>query len=166
MENLEDTTDNALKKISKNSNSNLEPDVSSDASMFVYASFNINLQGTIILNKKGKESSLTQGDSWKSPAFSPNDNKIACVKINSEDKVKLYVMNLDGSDKKDLAVKGGNVGTFCWIDDTSILYDAESGNSSTIGIVDITTSKVKTLTNEGINIQPDIQKDYNPEEEN
>jgi Tol biopolymer transport system component len=166
MENLEDTTDNSLKKISKNSNSNLEPDVSADGSMFIYASFDQNLSGTIIMNVKGKETSLTKGDSWKSPVFSPDDSKIACVKIVDDEKVKLYVMGLDGSGKKELAIKGGNIETFTWVDDDNILYDAETGTASTIGIIDIGTGKVRVLTNDGININPDIQREYVAEEEN
>ena len=160
MENLEDTTENALTKISINKNSNLEPDVTSDGQVFVYASFNTNLEGTIILNKGGKEIALTKGDSWQTPVFSPDDNKIACVKIVDESTIKLYVMNSDGSDKRELSTKGGNVGTYTWIDSEDILYDAETGTASTVGIVNINSGKVQVLTNTGINITPDIQRDF------
>jgi Tol biopolymer transport system component len=159
-ENLEDTTADALTKISSNKNSNLEPDVTSDGQVIAYASFNTNLEGTIILNKGGKEIALTKGDSWQTPKFSRDDNKIACVKIVDESTIKLYVMNTDGSNKKELSVKGGNVGTYTWIDSENILYDAETGTTSTIGIVNINSGQVQMLTNSGINITPDIQHDY------
>ena len=60
-------------------------------------------------------------------------------------------MNTDGSNKKELSVKGGNVGTYTWLDSENILYDAETGTASTIGIVNINSGKVQVLTNNGIN---------------
>jgi len=164
---LMDTTSGALQKISINTDSNLEPDVSTNGDMVVYASFNSELKGTIYLFMDGKETQLTKGASWNTPVFSPDDTKIACVKISENESTELYIMNLDGSNKKELTLKGGNIGTFQWIDSENILYDAESSTQSTIGIININSGKVTVLTKEGINIHPDIQKDFinNDEEE-
>ena len=40
------------------------------------------------------------------------------------------------------------------------VFDAENGTESNIGVVNITTGKVIILAEKGINIQPDMQKDY------
>jgi TolB protein len=157
---LNDTTENALMKVSINSDSNLEPDISSNGDMVVYASFNSNLKGTICLFQNGKEKMLTKGVSWNHPVFSPNDSKIACIKIPDEESTILVVMDIDGSNKKELNIKDKNVGTFQWIDSENIIFDAENGTESNIGVINITTGKVIILAEKGINIQPDMQKDY------
>jgi Tol biopolymer transport system component len=155
----ENEDDDNIFQISVNDNSNLEPDISIDGEMFVYASFNQELKGTICIYKDDKETALTKGSSWTKPKFSPDNTKIACLNITDEDNVKLYVMDLTGSNKKELKVTGGAVGTYHWVDDENIIYDAETGSQSTVGIVNINSGKVTVLTNKGINIHPSY---YNP----
>ena len=89
-------TDDIIFQISENTNSNLEPDISSDNNMFAYASFNSELKGTIYVNIDGKEKPITKGSSWTKPKFSPDDSKLACLNITDEENVKLFVMDLDG----------------------------------------------------------------------
>jgi Tol biopolymer transport system component len=153
-----DTNEIEVEQISKNKNSNLEPDVNYDGSIITYASFDNNLKGTIYMNIDRKETTITKGASWNQPRLSPDESKVACIKITDDEKTKLYVMDLDGSNKKELSIKGGNVGTFRWVDSERIIYDAENGTTSVVGIIDITTDKPTLLASDGINIQPDITK--------
>lgn len=156
MTDLEDTTDDNTIQINVNENANLLPDLSSDANMVVYAGFNNQLNGTIYLFDNGKETALTKGiTSCNLPKFSPNDKKIAFLSIGTNT-VELYTMNLDGSNKEKLATKGGNVGSYRWMDNERIIYDAENGNEYQVGIVNINTGKSSLITTEGNNLQPDI----------
>jgi Tol biopolymer transport system component len=151
---LEDTTESYLKKISKNDDANLEPDMNADASEFVYASFNNQLKGTIIYNKDGREIPLSKGiPSANRPKFSPDASKIAFVGV-FDMAVKLYTMNKDGSDRKLLAIKGGNTGTFQWLDNDRILYDAEDGKSYSVGIINVNSGECTVLAGEGYNLHP------------
>ena len=155
---LEDTTDSNIEIVSFNKNANIEPDISSDSKMFVYASFNNQLKGTIYIHKDGKETALTKSiPSSNQPEFSPEDDKIGFITINDEN-TKLYIMDLDGSNKEEIKVIGGNVGRFKWLDNERILYDAESGNESVVGIVNIETGKCVALADDGINMTPDFVK--------
>jgi Tol biopolymer transport system component len=152
---LEDTTDNNTFKISSNDNANLVPDVNSDGSIIVYASFNNQLNGTIILNKNGKETPLSKGiTSSNQPKLSPDASKIGFVVINNTS-VKLYTMNIDGSDKQAVTTSGGSIGTFTWLDNDRILYDAEDGNSYCIGNVNVTTGKNNCIAKNGNCLHPD-----------
>lgn len=155
---LNDTTDNYITKISKNNDANLEPDISSDGRKFVYSSFDNNLKGTIRINESGNETALTKGmASSNVPRFSPDGNKIAFVVIG-ENSVSLYVMNSDGSGKKDLQISGGNVGTFEWIDNETIVYDAGSESKLNIGIIDVDSGNSEVIASGGFNLQPSCQK--------
>ncbi|MBK8550527.1 MAG: PD40 domain-containing protein [Ignavibacteria bacterium] len=155
---LNDTTDNYITKVSKNSEANLEPDVSADGSKVVYASFNDNLQGTIRILQNGSETALSKGlPSSNVPRFSPDGQKIAFVVINDAD-VSLYVMNSDGSGKNNLNVKGGNVGTFQWMDNDRIVYDAGSESSTSIGVVNTDTGENDIIASGGFNLHPSVQK--------
>lgn len=155
---LDDTTESYISKVSKNSEANLEPDVSADDSKVTYASFDDNLKGTIRIFENGKESALSKGlPSSNVPRFSPDGSKIAFVVIDGGD-VSLYLMNSDGSSKKDLNVKGGNVGTFQWVDNERIVYDAGSDTKTVIGIININTGDNKILADGGFNLQPGVQK--------
>ncbi|MFA5405718.1 MAG: hypothetical protein WC358_12370 [Ignavibacteria bacterium] len=156
MTDLEDTTDENTIQISLNKDANLVPDISSDANMVVYAGFNNQLNGTIYLFDNGKETPLTKGiTSCNVPRFSPDDKKIAFLSIGTNT-VKLYVMNLDGSNKEALNTKGGNIGTYKWIDSERIIYDAENGKDYQIGIINISTGKNTMLTSQRNNLHPDI----------
>jgi tricorn protease-like protein len=153
---FDDTTENNTYQISNNNNANLLPDISSDNMMIVFASFNNNLQGTIHIYKDGKETALTKGiESANRPKFSPDDSKIAFLSISGSN-VDLYTMNTDGSDRQKYDVKGGNAGTYTWIDKDRILYDAENGNNYVIGILNIKTGKSELLTEKGSSLHPDI----------
>jgi TolB protein len=150
---MNDTTDNYISRVSINSNANIEPDISIDGK-YVYASFDNNLNGTILLYDKGREIALTKDlVSTNTPRFSPNGRKIAFVAIAGES-VKLYTMNSDGSSKKLIPVQGGNVNVFHWIDDERILFDVESSTSGSIGIVNISTGNVQILASGGVNLHP------------
>lgn len=156
MTDLEDTTDENTFKINENDNANLLPDLSSDANMIVYAGFNNQLNGTIYLFNNGQEIALTKGiTSSNLPKFSPDDKKIAFLSIGANT-VKLYTMNLDGSSKEPLTVKGGNVGTYKWADNDRIVYDAENGAEYQIGIISVSTGKCVLLTTQGNNLHPDV----------
>jgi Tol biopolymer transport system component len=156
MTDLEDTTDENTFQINVNDNANLVPDISSDANMIVYAGFNSQLNGTIYIFDNGKESALTKGiTSCNLPKFSPNDSKIGFLSIGANT-VKLYTMNRDGSNKEALTTKGGNVGTYRWIDNDRIIYDAENGNEYQIGIVSVSTGKSTLLTSQGNSLHPDV----------
>ncbi|MBS1518589.1 MAG: PD40 domain-containing protein [Bacteroidetes bacterium] len=151
---LEDESDNYIKKISMNNDANLEPDISPDGKKIAYASFDNNLNGTVRIYENGKETALTKGiTSANVPRFSPDGKKIAFVVI-SDNNVDLYTMNTDGSDKKNLDVKGGNVGTFQWLDDDKIVYDAGSDTRISIGIVNTKTGISEIIADGGFNLQP------------
>ncbi len=155
---LNDSTDNYITKISKNNEANLEPDVSKDGSKVVYASFNDNLQGTIRILENGTETALSKGlPSSNVPRFSPDGQKIAFVVINDAD-VSLYIMNSDGSGKNNLNVKGGNVGTFQWMDNDRIVYDAGTESRTIIGVINVNTGENEILAEGGFNLQPSFQK--------
>ncbi len=156
MTDLEDTTDDNTFQINVNDNANLLPDLSSDANMIVYAGFNNQLNGTIYLFNNGKESALTKGiTSCNLPKFSPDDSKIAFLSIGTNS-VKLYTMNLDGSNKEAINNKGGNIGTYKWIDNDRIVFDAENGSEYQIGIITLSTGKCTMLTGQGNNLHPDV----------
>ena len=153
---LEDTTDSNIELISFNDDANIEPDISSDEQMFVYASFNNQLKGTIYIFKDGKETALTKGiSSSNQPEFSPEDDKIGFITIDGSN-TKLYTMDLDGSNRKQINIKGGNVGRFLWLDNDRILYDAESGDQSVVGIINTETGSCEVLAEGGINMSPDF----------
>lgn len=154
---LNDTTENHTRKISVNKDANLEPDISPDESKYVYAGFDMNLNGTIYLYESNKERPLTKDiPSCTQPRFSPDGSKIAFAVIKGE-RVKLYVMNSDGSNKDDLEIKGGDLGLFRWIDNDRIIYDAENQSEQySIGIVNIKSGDVKLIASSGLNLHPDI----------
>jgi Tol biopolymer transport system component len=155
MMDLDDTTDDNTYRVSTNDNANLLPDVNSDGSMVVYASFNNQLNGTIILNKEGKEIPLTKGiTSSNQPKFSPDASKIGFVTITNSS-VKLYTMNLDGTDKQPLQTSGGSIGTYTWLDNDRIIYDAEDGSAYIIGIYNIATSTNVLIAKNGNCMHPD-----------
>ncbi|HMS64004.1 MAG TPA: hypothetical protein PKD83_01980 [Ignavibacteria bacterium] len=155
---MNDTTENYIKKVSKNSDANIEPDISPDGKMFTYASFDSNLKGTLRLYKDGNETILTKGmGSTNVPRFSPDGSKIAFVLIG-ENQVSLYVMDFDGGSKNNLNLKAGNVGTFEWIDNSRILYDAGTDTKISIGIIDINTGEDDVIASGGFNLQPSSQK--------
>lgn len=154
---LNDTTEYHTKKISVNKDANLEPDISPDSRKYVYAGFDMNLNGTVYLNENNKERALTKDiPSATQPKFSPDGSKIAFAVIKGE-RVKLYTMNSDGSDKKDLEVKGGDLGLFDWIDNNRIIYDAENQSEQySIGVVNIKTGDNKLVASTGFNLHPDV----------
>lgn len=155
---LDDTTAGYISKVSKNTEANLEPDVSADDTKITYASFDDNLKGTIRLFEDGKESALSKGlPSSNVPRFSPDGSKIAFVVIDGSD-VSLYLMNSNGTLRNNLNVKGGDVGTFQWMDNDRIVYDAGSDTKTVIGIVNISTGDNKIIAEGGFNLQPGVQK--------
>lgn len=153
---LEDTTDNNIYQISNNNNANLLPDISSDNMLITWASFNNNLQGTILILKEGKEYPLSKGiESANRPKFSPDDKKISFIAIG-DTKTKLYVMETDGSNKKSFDIKGGNVANYLWLDSENILYDAENGENYNIGILNVSSGTSKLLSNNGSSMHPHV----------
>lgn len=155
---LNDTTNNYIKMVSRNDEANLEPDISPDDSKITYASFDNNLKGTIRIFENGNEKVIGKGlPSSNVPRFSPDGKKIAFAVIQDKD-VSLYVMNIDGSARNNLNVKGGDVGTFQWIDNDRIVYDAGSETSTSIGIVNVATGDNTIIASGGFNLQPWIQK--------
>jgi Tol biopolymer transport system component len=150
---LDDTTDNYLSQVSDNDDSNLEPDMNSDGSKIVYAGFNQALQGSIYINKNGQESKLTRGISCNQPKLSPDGNTIAFVVIEGTN-VNLHVMKDDGSSMTKVRVSNGSIGTFEWVDNETIIYDAGDGDRYSIGTVNVFTGDSKTLATGGINIHP------------
>jgi Tol biopolymer transport system component len=155
---LDDTTNSYIKRLSINDEANLEPDATADDEKVTYASFDSNLKGTIRILRNNAETALTRGmPSSNVPRFSPDGSKIAFVVIDGNN-VSLYVMNEDGSDKKNLRARGGNIGTFEWIDNLEILYDAGSESSTSIGIVNVSSGANDILVEGGFNLHPTIQK--------
>lgn len=152
---LDDTTDNNIWKISFNTNTNLHPDISPDGDILAYASFNEQLNGTIYIYIEGKEIPLTKEfTSADMPKFSPDMKKIGFIVIDNSS-VRLYTMNLDGTAKKYLPIKNGNIGHFSWIDKDNIIFDAEDGNSYRVGIIDVNTGKYSILADDGNCLYPD-----------
>lgn len=154
---LNDTTEYHTKKISVNKDANLEPDISPDSRKYVYAGFDMNLNGTVYLYENSKERALTKDiPSSTQPKFSPDGSKIAFAVIKGE-RVKLYTMNSDGSDKNDLNIKGGDLGLFDWLDNDRIIYDAENQSEQySIGVVNIKTGDNKLVASTGFNLHPDV----------
>jgi TolB protein len=144
-------------KISVNKDANLEPDISPDNSKYAYASFDMNLNGTIYLYENGKERAITKDIvSSTQPKFSPDGSKIGFAVIKGE-RVKLYTMTADGSNKKELTIKGGDLGTFKWLDNERIIYDAENESEQySIGIVNVNTGDNKLVATQGFNLHPDV----------
>jgi len=156
---LNDTTDAYLSQVSKNDDANLEPDISPDGSKIVYSSFDNNLKGTVKINVNGNETPLTKGmNSSNVPRFSPDGKNIAFVVIGDKDDVSLYIMDSDGNGKKDLNINGGNVGTFQWMDNDRIIYDAGTDTKTSIGIVNIKTGESRIIQEGGFHLHPGIQK--------
>ncbi|MDQ3020491.1 MAG: hypothetical protein M3R36_07975 [Bacteroidota bacterium] len=155
---LDDTTNNYISKISLNDEANLEPDISEDGNKITYASFNNNLQGTIRIFENDNEIELSKGlPSSNVPRFSPDGNNIAFVVIDGGD-VSLYLMGTSGSNKKNLNVTGGNVGTFQWMDNDRIIYDAGTETRISVGIVNVKTGESEIIAEGGFNLQPSPQK--------
>lgn len=153
---VEDESDDYIKRISINNNANLEPDISSDNQKFVYASFDNNLKGTIFIFENGSERPLTQGmPSSSQPKFSPDDKRIGFVTIE-DNGIHFNVMNTDGSNKKKFNVNGGNIGIFRWIDNETIVYDAERNNNYSIGTLNVVTGDNKIIASAGLNLHPDV----------
>ncbi|MEO6695328.1 MAG: hypothetical protein ABIY50_09465 [Ignavibacteria bacterium] len=154
---LNDTTENYLKQISNNNEANLEPDISPDGTKIIYSSFDNNLKGTVKLNVNGNETSLTKGlGSSNVPRFSPDGKNISFVVINGSD-VSLYIMDSEGNGKKDLNINGGSVGTFQWMDNDKIIYDAGTETKTNIGIVNIKTGNSKIILEGGFHLHPSAQ---------
>lgn len=153
---IDDQSDDYIKKISVNQNANLEPHISYDNSKIVYASFDNNLKGTIFIYENGSERSLTQGmPSSSQPKFSPDDKRIGFVTIEDSG-INFNVMNVDGSNKKKFSVNGGNVGVFRWIDSETIVYDADRNNNHVIGTLNVVTGENILIANSGLNLHPDV----------
>ncbi|MDZ4711557.1 MAG: hypothetical protein SGI89_04445 [bacterium] len=158
MADLNDTTDNYISEVSMNNEANLEPDISSDDSKIIYSSFDNNLKGTVKINENGKETALSKGlPSSNVPRFSPDGSMIAFAVIDNSS-VSLYVMDVNGGSRKELDFKGGSLGTFQWIDNDRILYDAGSDTKSSVGIVNIKSGKNDVIADGGFNLQAWIQK--------
>ncbi len=158
MADLDDTTDNYITKVSQNDEANLEPDISNDDKKITYASFDNNLKGTIRLYENGSERALSKGlPSSNVPRFSPDGNKIAFAVIDGSN-VSLYIMNSDGSSRKHLNINGESVGTYQWIDNDRIVYDAGSESKTSVGLMNTKTEQGKILAEGGFNLQPSIQK--------
>ena len=155
---LNDTTDDYITKISKNNEANLEPDVTKDGDKVVYASFNDNLQGTIRILEDGSETALSRGlPSSNTPRFSPDGEKIAFVVIDGSD-VSLYTVSSSGGSASNLNVRGGNVGTFQWMDNDRIIYDAGTESKISVGIVNLSTGENEIIAEGGFNLHPSVQK--------
>ena len=156
---MDDSTDSSLRPISKNSDANLEPDIAADNQSFTYAGFDNNLKGTIYSNINGVEKGLTRDmASATQPKFSPDGKKIGFALIRNGEHVSLYTMNPDGSNRKEVYLKGGELGLFEWVSNDKILYDAENGSEYNVGIVDLGTGIATVLTNGGLNLHADLQK--------
>lgn len=155
---LDDTTDDFIKQVSRNQEANLEPDISEDMSKITYASFDNNLKGTIRIFEDDNETALSKGlPSSNVPRFSPDGSQIAFVVIDGSE-VSLYLMNSDGSSRKDLNVAGGNVGTFQWIDNDTIVYDAGSETKLNIGVVNVKSGQSSIIADGGFNLHPCPQR--------
>ena len=151
---LEDTTGFEPEVISMNKEANIEPDISVDGSMITYSSFDDNLKGTVRINRNGQETALTKGmPSSNVPRFSPDGKSIAFVVI-SDSKVSLYVMNVDGGDKKEIRLDGGSVGTFEWIDSEKIVYDAGTETKLSVGIANAKNGNSDLIADGDFNLHP------------
>ncbi len=161
MYDLTDTTDDALYSVSKNSNANMNPDISPDNSKLVYSSFDRNLNGTILLYEDGVERALTKGiKSADMPKFSPDGKKIAFIAIEN-DATKLCIIDVDGSNLKYLKTIGSNVGYYSWIDKNNIIYDVEKGNFTIICMININTGE-NTILADGSNcVRPSVSEPFN-----
>jgi Tol biopolymer transport system component len=154
---LEDSTDNFLRKISVNGDANLEPDMTADAKNFVYAGFDNNLKGTIYVNLNGSEKALTKSmPSATQPKFSPDGSTIGFVVIEGTN-VSLYTMDINGSNVKKLRAEG-NIGLFKWFDNSTIIYDSESGGNYSIYRIDVKAGGNDVLADGGLNVHPDFLK--------
>lgn len=153
---LEDTTAMTGVRISTNKDSNLEPDISSDGKMIAYASFDMNLKGTIYLFKDGVETPLTKGmNSANQPNFSPDNTKLAFTVVTGDD-VDLYMMNVDGTNVKQINVNNGDVGRYEWVDNARIIFDANYNDQSKIGVVNINTGDIDMIADVGLNAYPNV----------
>ncbi|MBK8981230.1 MAG: PD40 domain-containing protein [Ignavibacteria bacterium] len=155
---LNNETNDYISKVSLNNDANLEPDFSPDGKQLVYASFDNNLSGTVRIFKDGVETPLTKGlSSSNVPRFSPDGKEIAFVVINNNN-VDLYLMDTDGSNPRNLNISGGNVGTFQWMDNDRILYDAGTDSRLSVGIINVSTGSSEIIAEGGFNLHPSYIK--------
>lgn len=152
--NLEDLENAEPEIVSQNKEANMEPDISKDGKMMTYASFDDNLKGTIRIYKDGNETALTKGmPSSNVPKFSPDGKRIAFVVI-TESNVSLYVMDPDGNGKNKISTQSGNVGTYEWIDNSRIVFDAGTESKLSVGIVNVDNGGVEILASGDFNLHP------------
>lgn len=151
---MEDPDNSSVEIISSNKEANLEPDISADGKMVTYASFDDNLKGTIRIYKNGSEAALTKGmPSTNVPRFSPDGKLIAFAVISSSD-VSLYLMDTDGNNKREVSISGGSLGTYEWIDNNRILYDAGTETKLSVGIVDVSSGNSTIIAEGDFNLHP------------
>jgi len=156
--NLEDESDNYISQASVNNDANLEPDFSSEGNMLVYASFDSNLNGTIRILIDGNESAISKGiTSANVPRFSPDGKTIAFAVITGSN-VDLYTMSPDGSNRRNLNISGGDLGTFQWVNNDTIVYDAGSDTRLSVGLVDVGSGSSEILAEGGFNLHPSTVK--------
>lgn len=156
MYDLQDTTEDALYSVSKNKNANMLPDISYDAGKIVYSSFDQNLNGSIYIYEEGIETNLTKElKSSDQPKFSPNAEYIGFVNIDGEN-VRLYYMKPDGTEKTKISIPNSDIGSFVWLDNETIVYDAEQSGKFYIGKVNIKTNENIILSADGNNIKPSV----------
>lgn len=140
--------------VSENKEANIEPDISNDGKMITYASFDDNLKGTIRIFKDGRETALTKGmPSSNVPRFSPDGKLIAFAVISNTD-VSLYIMDPDGNGKREMNLSGGSVGSYEWIDNNRIVYDAGSETKLSIGILDVASGSSELIAQGDFNLHP------------
>lgn len=79
--------------------------------------------------------------------FSPDGKLIAFAVISSSD-VSLYLMDTDGNNKREVSISGGSLGTYEWIDNNRILYDAGTETKLSVGIVDVSSGNSTIIAEE------------------
>jgi Tol biopolymer transport system component len=151
---LTDTVSFESEIVSMNKEANIEPDISADGKLITYSSFDDNLKGTVRIFKNDQETPLTKGmPSANVPRFSPNGKQIAFVVI-SESKVSLYVMDTEGNGKKEIRLDGGSIGTYEWMDNDRIVYDAGTETKLSVGIANISSGSSGLIAEGSFNLHP------------
>lgn len=101
----------------------------------------------------GNEKQLTKKSRYFTPSLSPSDNKIACVKINEQNRYSIIILDsFNGeTDNEILLPPGMQIFQPVWISENNLAFISMYDNSKQIETLSINTGKGKVLFQSGLN---------------